>query len=170
MMTGRRPFEFDNFVVAGENAAVLDLSVNRPEKTEARQIAENIVTRLDLLLDEEKNNNLKLIRMILQQLSPLLLEKQSLEIVSRFVAEHFPALGDKKVLDFYFHPDTVYQVRPLVEQLASQNGFAGQIFLHRDASLPRCDCRIRWQGGGAGSDSREKIRRLTAMLTGEEDE
>lgn len=116
----RRPYEFDNFVIADGSAAVLDLAVNRrsfpaAEKTpsaETAEVLENVRARLDLLLDGKKNDNLRLIRMILRELSPALLEQNALAVVSRFVADNFPRLGEKKALDFYFHPRTLAVVRP----------------------------------------------------------
>lgn len=58
----RRPYEFDNFVIADGSAAVLDLAVNRrsfpaAEKTssaETAEVLENVQARLDLLLDGKK--------------------------------------------------------------------------------------------------------------------
>ena len=123
----RRPYEFDNFVIADGSAAVLDLAVNRrsfpaAEKVSAAETAEvleNVRARLDLLLDGKKNDNLRLIRMILRELSPALLEQNALAVVSRFVADNFPRLGEKKALNFYFHPRTLAVVRPFLAETAA---------------------------------------------------
>ena len=56
----RRPYEFDNFVIADGSAAVLDLAVNRrsfpaAEKTssaETAEVLENVRARLDLLIKQ----------------------------------------------------------------------------------------------------------------------
>ena len=123
----RRPYEFDNFVIADGSAAVLDLAVNRrsfpaAEKTpsaETAEVLENVRARLDLLLDGKKNDNLRLIRMILRELSPALLEQNALAVVSRFIADNFSRLGEKKALDFYFHPRTLAVVRPFLAETAA---------------------------------------------------
>lgn len=174
----RRPYEFDNFVIADGSAAVLDLAVNRrsfpaAEKTpsaETAEVLENVRARLDLLLDGKKNDNLRLIRMILRELSPALLEQNALAVVSRFVADNFPRLGEKKALDFYFHPRTLAVVRPFLAETAAADSFAGRILLHEDETLAPADCRICWQQGETAFCGGEKIRRLEAMLTGEKND
>ena len=108
--------------------------------------------------------------MILRELSPALLEQNALAVVSRFIADNFPRLGEKKALDFYFHPRTLAVVRPFLAETAAADGFAGRILLHEDETLAPADCRICWQQGETAFCGGEKIRRLEAMLTGEKND
>lgn len=105
----RRPYEFDNFVIADGSAAVRILRSTagrfrrrkKRRRQETAEVLENVRARLDLLLDGKKNDNLRLIRMILRELSPALLEQNALAVVSRFIADNFPRLGEKRRLEFF---------------------------------------------------------------------
>lgn len=165
----RRAFEFDNFVVAGDDSeAILDLSLNRQGKilpAPEEKFLESISMQLDNLLRGDALNRVKLIKTILHELSPALLEKCSLQIVSQFLADKIPGLCDRKVLDFYFNPRIIALAHPLLAELAEKGGFVGQIFLHKDAGLAACDCRIEWQNGSVAYDSRAEVKRLEKLLT-----
>ena len=168
----RRRFEFDNFVIADDTApAILDLSLNKrvSQAENDVRLLENIRARLDILLAEEQKNTLKLVRMILKELSPALLDQNSLAVVSRFIADNFPALGAQKVLDFYLAPEMFVRIRPFLAEEAGRRGYGGRIVLHRDKTLAPYDCRIVWEQGDVSFNGREKIRLLEKMLTGEQD-
>ncbi len=166
----RQQFEFDNFVMVDDAApVVLDLSLNKHahRAEDDARLLENICAQLDILLAEEQKNTLKLVRMILKELSPALLEQNSLAVVSRFIADNFPAVGEHKVLDFYLAPEMFVRIRPFLTEEAGRRGYDGRIVLHRDKTFAPADCRIVWEQGEVSFDSREKISLLEKMLTGE---
>lgn len=162
-----RPFQFDNFVIADNAApAVLDLNINRPvpapSADECARLLADIDARLQLLLGEANAHSLKLIKLILGELSPALLEKESLAIAAAFIGAKFPELTQEKVLDFYFHPDIIYDIQPRLAALAEKNNYEGQLLLHKDPSLARCDCRICW---GKNKSEYNGKQRTAAILT-----
>jgi len=164
-----RPFLFDNFVIEDPAApAVLDLSVNRPRPKQTpsdnTSLLNNIDAKLNLLLNQGHQNILPLVKMILAELSPVLVEKESLAIVAAFIAEKFPDIGREKVLDFYFHPDIIYEIQPVLASLAEKNNFEGKLLLHKDSSLPVCDCRIMWGKNRYEFDSQQRIAAIIKAL------
>ena len=57
------PFQFDNFI-EGEKSPVFDLSLNRPK--DDNNLLADINAKLQILLEDRNNQNIKLIKMVLQ--------------------------------------------------------------------------------------------------------
>ena len=163
-MAALQPFQFTSF--DDQPPVVFDLAVNRPQVSANDDVLlQKIADELKLLLAENQCCDIKLVRMILGELSPVLLQKNALAVAAEFLAAKFPALADEKVLDFYFHSDIIYRIQPRLAALAEQNHFEGQLRLHKDDSLQPCDCRIKWGHKSCGTDSGKRLQAILQALS-----
>lgn len=164
-MGALQPFQFASF--DDKSPVVFDLAVNRPQApADDDGLLRKIADELKLLLAENQCCDIKLVRMILGELSPVLLQKNALAMAAEFLTEKFPVLADEKVLDFYFHPDVIYRIQPRLAALAEQNHFEGQLRLHKDDSLMPCDCRVKWGRKSCGTDSEKRLQAILQALEG----
>lgn len=167
----RNLYQFDNFTISGDQAEpVLDLKINRiksenDSQDETSLTLKNIERSLANLLAEKKSDNLFFIKTILRELSPILLEQESLKIVSDYIAKNFIKFADRKKLDFYLHPANINAIKNIIADYAEKFGYEGKIFLHKDSSLNPCDCRIIWDEHEISYDSNMILQKLEKMLT-----
>ena len=94
------PFQFDNFI-EGEKSPVFDLSLNRPK--DDNNLLTDINAKLQILLEDRNNQNIKLIKMVLAEIAPALAKNCSNEIINDFISRRFPDWAKQKVLDIYFN-------------------------------------------------------------------
>lgn len=166
-----KPYLFDNFILPEDDVpVVLDLAINHQDKEdELSVLLKNIDARLKILLADDSADKLRLIKMFLQQLSPALLQQQSLQIVADFISSNFPEFGQEKLLNFYLHPSVIYRLQELISSLAQKHNYEGKILLHKDENLAVCDCRIEWKNGQKLYDSKHILSRLESLIGGSND-
>ena len=118
------PFQFDNFI-EGEKSPVFDLSLNRPK--DDNNLLADINAKLQILLEDRNNQNIKLIKMVLAEIAPALAKNCSNEIINDFISRRFPDWAKQKVLDIYIPENAVSSVKDNLEKLAVQNGSCPEI-------------------------------------------
>ncbi|MBP3546371.1 MAG: hypothetical protein J6K16_04480 [Alphaproteobacteria bacterium] len=157
------PFQFDNFV-EGDKTPVFDLSLNKNQNDNL--LLKDINAKLQILLEDRNEQNIKLIKMVLTEIAPALARNCSNEIINEFITRRFPDLAKQKRLDIYLPENAISSVKDNLENLAIQNSFSGHVHLHKDSSLSFAECKIIWGNDEEVFSTEQILDRIREQLNG----
>src|SRR5690606_17752843 len=147
--------------------AELDASIAARQAAALERIAAELAThqaRFDGWIAARATASRELALALAQALVPRALERQPLADIEAMVRDLLERLEHQPRLTLALPPDLADQGRRLLERLAGQVGYRGELLVEPDPSLATGDARLHWQGGGAERDLAELERAAIALV------
>lgn len=133
---------------------------------------ERLVERLELLMADRDAANevrttepLRIGLAVIDRVLPEYIQRYGTAEIEAFMTQCLSEAIDEPRITFRVAEGVVGKIKPRLEQLAEERGFAGRLVVLGDASLGPADARVEWAEGGAERDTEQILQDIGAIAS-----